>query len=96
MLARIDGFLGRLVFRFVGLLTTGITIAAAYAAYQTLNSGDGMKSIIAFLMFGAGAVIAAALTRYCFSSKRTFGDIIQAIEGNDTEVGPARRPRKSS
>ena len=95
MLGRIDGFLGRLVFRFVGLLTTGIAIAAAYAAYQTLNSGDGIKSIIAFLMFGAGAVIAVALTRYCFSSKRTFGDFIQAIEGSDAEAGP-ERPRKSS
>jgi hypothetical protein len=46
-------------------------------------------------MFGAGAVIAAALTRDCFSSKRTFGDFIQAVEGSDAEAGPAR-PRKSS
>lgn len=95
MLERIDGFLGRLVFRFLGLLATGMTIAAAYAAYQTLISGDGLKSIIAFLMFGAGAVIAAATARYCFSPRRTFGDFIQAIEGSDAEPGPAR-PRRSS
>jgi ascorbate-specific PTS system EIIC-type component UlaA len=95
MLKRIDGFLGRLVFRFLGLVATGIGLAAAYAAYQTLISGDGLKSIVAFLMFGAGAAIAAFTARYCFSGKRTFGDFIQAIEGSDAEMGP-ERPRKSS
>lgn len=95
MFERIDGFLGRLVFRFLGLIAAGITLAAAYAAYQNLMSAEGAKSIVAFVMFGAGAAIAGFTTRYCFSGKRTFGDFVQAIEGNDAETGPDRL-RKSS
>ena len=95
MFERIDGFLGRLVFRFLGLVAAGITLAATYAAYQNLMNAEGAKSIVAFVMFGAGAAIAGFTTRYCFSGKRTFGDFIRAIEGNDAEAGP-ERPRKSS
>jgi hypothetical protein len=95
MMDKIDGFLGRLVFRFLGLIAAGITLAAAYAAYQNLISADGAKSIVAFIMFAAGAVIAGFTARYCFSPERTFGDVIRAIEGNDAEAGP-ERPRKSS
>lgn len=65
-------------------------MAAAYAAYRTLLNGDGVKSIIGFLMFAAGAAIAGFTIRCCFSPKRTFGDFIQAVEGSDADVPPER------
>ncbi|MGH6897336.1 MAG: hypothetical protein ACREJ5_12460 [Geminicoccaceae bacterium] len=82
---RIDGFLGRLVFRAIGCVTALITLAALWAAFDSATPWEGSKSLAALLMFGAGAVIAGCVTRWCFSRERTFGDFIAAVEGDDTD-----------
>jgi hypothetical protein len=91
---RIDGFLGRLVFRAIGCVTALITLAAVWAALGSATPWEGGKSLAALLMFGAGAVIAGCLTRYCFARERTIGDFIAAIDGDDTDSpAPERRQR---
>jgi hypothetical protein len=90
---RIDGFMGRLVFRAIGCVTASITLAAVWAAFDSAKPWEGGKSLAALLMFGAGAVIAGCVTRWCFSRERTFGDLIDALEGDDTDTAPERRPR---
>ena len=91
--ARIDGFLGRLVWRAIGCVTAFITFAALWAAVGSATPWNGGSSIAALLMFGAGAVIAGWVTRWCFSRERTFGDFIAAVEGDDTDTVPERRQR---
>jgi hypothetical protein len=91
---RIDGFLGRLVFRAIGCVTALITLAALWAAFGSATPWEGSKSFAALLMFGAGAVIAGCVTRWCFGRERTFGEFIDAIEGDDSDVPtPGRRQR---
>jgi hypothetical protein len=70
---RIDGFLGRLVFRAIGCVTALITLAALWAVVGSAKPWEGGKSWAALIMFGAGAVIAGYATRYYFSRERTFG-----------------------
>ncbi len=91
--ARIDGFLGRLVWRAIGCVTAFITLAALWAAFDSATPWNGGTSLVALLMFGTGAVIAGAVTRWSFSRERTFGDFIAAIEGDDTDTVPGRRQR---
>jgi hypothetical protein len=91
---RIDGFLGRLVFRAIGCVTALITLAAVWAAFGSATPWQGGKTLAALLMFGAGAVIAGCVTRWCFSRERTFGDFIAAVDGDETDnPTPARRQR---
>jgi hypothetical protein len=93
--ARIDGFLGRVVFRALGCVTALITLAAVWAAIGSATPWEGGKSLAALLMFGAGAVIAGCLTRYCFSRERTFGDVIAALDGDDTDAPTSERRRQA-
>jgi hypothetical protein len=88
---RIDGFLGRLVFRMIGCVTALITLAALWAAVGSAKPWEGGKSLAALLMFGAGAVIGGRVTRYCFSRERTFGDFIDAVDGEETDTARRRR-----
>ena len=90
-IARLDGFLGRLVFRVIGCVTAFITVAALWAAFDSARPWEGGKSFAALVMFGAGAVIAGCITRYCFSRERTFGDFIAAVDGDDSDTVPDRR-----
>jgi hypothetical protein len=92
--ARVDGFLGRLVFRAIGCATAFVTLAAVWAAWDSATPWDGSTSLAALLMFGAGAVIAGFVTRWCFASERTFGDFMAVVGGDesDTAMGD-RRPR---
>jgi hypothetical protein len=92
--ARIDGFLGRLVFRAIGCTTAFITLAAVWAAWDSATPWHGSTSLAALLMFGAGAVIAGFVTRWCFASERTFGDFVAVVGGDESDTAMReRRPR---
>jgi len=95
VLARIDGFLGRLLFRAIGCVAAFITLAALWAAFDSATPWEGGTSLAALLMFGAGAVIAGSVTRWCFSRERTFGDFIAAVEGNDTDTPISERRQRA-
>ena len=94
--ARIDGLLGRLVFRAIGCATALITLAAVWAAFGGTTPWEGSKSFAALLMFGAGAVIAGCVTRWCFSRERTFGEFMDAIEGDDTDNPVSERRKRAA
>jgi hypothetical protein len=89
---RIDGFVGRLVFRAIGCVTALITFAALWAAFDSAKSWKGAGSLAALVMVGAGAVVAGCATRYCFSRERTFGDFIEAVDGDEADT--ARHGRR--
>jgi hypothetical protein len=89
--ARIDGFLGRLVWRAIGCVTACITLAALWAAFGSATPWNGVRSLAALLMFGAGAVLAGWVTRWCFAPERTLGDLVAAIDGDETDTAPERR-----
>jgi hypothetical protein len=46
-------------------------------------------------MFGAGAVIAASMTRYCFARERTFGDFVDMVDGDETDTVRHEPPRRA-
>ena len=82
MFDRIDGFLGRLVFRVIGFVAVIMALTAAYAAGQSLAAADGLKSVVVFVMFSGGALLAGYAARHCFSSKRRFGELMHGAEGD--------------
>ena len=85
---RIDGFMGRLVFRAIGCVTASDHARCTLGRVRQREAWEGGKSLAALLMFGAGALIAGCVTRCCFSRERTFGDFIDALEGDDTDTAP--------
>lgn len=96
LFARIDGFLGRLAFRAVGCVTAFITLAALWAAFETVRQWQGGKSLAALVMLVAGAVVAGCLTRYCFSRERTLGDFIDWVDGDEADtVRSDEQPRRA-
>lgn len=85
---RVDGFLGRLVFRAFGFLCAVIAMATGYAAWSHLAEGrpHGWAPVI---MFGIAALAAASVVPYCFSRKRSFAEALDAMEG-----GVGDQPRR--
>jgi len=89
-LDRLDGFLGRLVFRAVGLLCGLITLACGYAAWWHVTQMEAGGRLVPTLLFGLGAAGAASVVPYCFSRKRRFVEALDAME--DEVAAPPRRP----
>lgn len=86
---RVDGFLGRLVFRAFGMLCVLVALISAYLAWRHATDWDTGSSVPA-LLFALAAVAAAGCVPYCFSHKRTFGEALDAMEGGTYDN--ARRP----
>jgi hypothetical protein len=87
-LQRIDGFLGRLVFRGVGLGCAIVALVCAYAAWWHLEKRGDIGSVVPFILFSLAALGAASCVPYCFSRKRSFVEALDAMEG-----GVADQPR---
>lgn len=85
---RVDGFLGRLVFRAVGVGCMMISLATGYAAWSHISEGSpyGLAPVI---MFGVASLLALSVVPYCFSRKRSFAEALDAMEGG---VGDQPRP----
>ncbi len=92
-LDRLNGFLGRLVFRAIGSLCAFIALACGYSVWWHLSRGLP-DSWAPPLMFGVVAAAAAACVPYCFSHGRTFVEVLDAME---SDVPDLSRPssRKS-
>jgi hypothetical protein len=69
---KIDGFVGRIVYRFFGLVAGLIGFAAAWAAWDLLANG---KSIIGGLLFAACAAGSLWLAKWCFSPSRKLSEM---------------------
>ena len=83
---RIDGYLGRLLFRAFGLLCAVIAMATAYGAWNHFSAGRpyGWTPV---LLFALAAVAAAGCVPFCFSRRRRFVEALDAMED-----GVADRP----
>lgn len=87
---RIDGFLGRLVFRAVGAGCAIVAIVCGYAAWWHLDNRGEIGSVVPFLLFSLAAIAAASCVPYCFSRKRSFVEALDAMEGSVADQ--PRRP----
>lgn len=87
---RVDGVLGRLVFRTVGLVCALVALICAYAVWSHVSDWQDY-SLVPTLMFGAVAIAAGSCVPYCFSRKRSFAEALDAMEGG---VGDTRKWEK--
>ena len=88
-LQRIDGFLGRLVFRAFGIGCAIIAAVCAYAAWWHLDHQGEIGSVVPFILFSLASLAAASCVPYCFSRKRSFVEALDAMEG-----GVGDQPRR--
>ena len=88
---RINGALGRLVFRALGWLCVAILLASGYAIWwQVTHWNPDSATVIA--MFGIATLGAGIAIPYCFSRNRTFTEVLDAMEG-DGDAAPPRLPQ---
>ena len=88
---RVDGFMGRLAFRAIGLICAAIAIGTAYAAWNHYSAGRpyGWTPVI---LFGLIAVASAIAVPFCFSRQRTFGEALNGMEDSTPDM-TKRDPR---
>ena len=71
MFATKSGSAGRRLLRTIGALSALIALAAGYSAVRALMEDTGAESVVLFVLFGGGAIIAAHTAHRCFSHRRT-------------------------
>jgi hypothetical protein len=88
---RLDGFLGRLLFRAVGLLCAIVAAVCAYAAWWHIGHWNATESLVPTILFSVAALASASIIPYCFSRNRSFVEALDAMEGG---AGDQPRPPK--
>lgn len=83
---RIDGFLGRLFFRAVGLLCAAVSAVCVYAVWWHLTHWNPEYSLWPTLMFSLAAIAGGSVVPYCSSRKRSFGEALDAMEGGTRDM----------
>lgn len=78
---RLDGFLGRLFFRAVGLLCAIVALISIYGVWWHFTHWNVEYSLYVSIMFGLVAIAGLAVAPYCFSCSRTIGEALNAMEG---------------
>lgn len=86
---RVDGFLGRLVFRAVGTGCAIVALVCGYAAWWHVEHWNADQSLVPTILFSLAALGAASCVPYCFSRKRSFVEALDAMEG-----GVGNQPRR--
>jgi uncharacterized membrane protein len=86
---KLDGMLGRLLFRAVGLVCALVALICAFTVHWHLTNWNPDYSLVPAILFGLAAIAAASAVPYCFSRKRTFANALDAMEGG---VGDRPRP----
>lgn len=87
---RIDGCLGRAVFRTFGLLCVIVAVACGIAVWQHTVLWQAGESPVPALLFSLGALASAACVPYRLSRKRSLGEAPDAMEGGAGDQN--RRP----
>ena len=77
---RVDGFLGRLVFRTVGVVCAVVALIGVYAVWSHLSDWQDY-SLVPTILFAALAIAAGSCAPYCFSRRRNFAEALDAMEG---------------
>ncbi len=82
---RVDGFLGRLVFRAVGLLCVIVAAVAGYSAWSQFASGRpyGWAPV---LLLGLIAVAFGSCAPFCFARRRTLAEALNAMEDSAPDM----------
>lgn len=88
LLDRIDGFLGRLLFRAAGLACLLIAATCLYLAWWHVERRETVDWLLPAILFGLAALAAAAVVPYCFSRRRSF---IEALDAMESEVPDMQR-----
>ena len=91
---RVDGFLGRLLFRSVGLLCALVAAAAGYAAWSQYSAGRpyGWTSVLLLALVAAAF---GACVPYCFARNRTLAEALNAMEDSTPDMtSPPPGPRQ--
>ena len=89
----LDSFLGRLVFRTLGLVCLVIALAMTYAAWSHVSAGRPYGWTPP-LLFGLAAIAAASCIPFCFSRRRNFGEALDAMEGGAGDIARSADIRK--
>lgn len=87
---RLDGFLGRLLFRFFGLLCAIVALVCAYAAWWHIKHWEPDISLVPTILFVLAVLAAASCVPFCFSRNRSFVEALDAMEGG---IGDQHRRR---
>ena len=69
---KVDGFAGRLVHRFFGIIAAIIGALALWAAYDLISSGT---SLFGGLFLGIPGVLCLWLAKWCFSPARKLSEM---------------------
>jgi hypothetical protein len=88
---RLDGFLGRLFFRALGLLCAIVALICTYAIFWHFTHWNAEYSLFVVIMFGLVVIAAAMILPYCFSRRRRF---VEALDALESEVPDQPRPRR--
>ena len=78
---RLDGFLGRLFFRAVGLICAVVSAICIYTVWWHLNHWNPEYSLWPTIMFSLVALAGASVVPHCLSRRRTFGEALDTMEG---------------
>lgn len=87
---RLDQMLGRLIFRFFGMVFAGVSLVCLHAAYRYATDWYS-GSLAPALMFGLIAAAFGSVVPYCFSRRRTFTEALDAMESDVPDY--ERRPK---
>lgn len=87
---RLDGFLGRLVYRAVGVFCALVALVSGYTAWWHFDHWDSDISRVPAILFSLVALAAASAIPFCFSRNRSFAEALDAMEGG---VGDQHRRR---
>lgn len=83
---RLDGFLGRLVFRTIGLVCAIVALVCGYAAWWHIDHWNPDFSLVPTILFGVAALAAGSCVPYSFSRSRSFGEALDAMEGGSGDL----------
>lgn len=81
-------FLGKLLFRALGTLTGLAALGAGYLFWQAVSAWNPEASLVGAILSGAFMLGAGWVTLYCFSSKRTLIEALDAMEGTAGDLPP--------
>jgi len=90
---RLDGILGRLLFRAVGLACAMAALICAYAVWWHIDHWNPDFSLVPTMMFAVAALAAGSCVPYCFSRQRSFGEALDAMEGGTGDVRRDGKPK---
>lgn len=69
---KVDGFAGRVVYRFFGVIAAIIGVLALWAGYDLISSGT---SIFGAILFGIAGALCLWLAKWCFSPSRKLSEM---------------------